>query len=92
MVDSLTRERFGPYGAPMRRGFNLARDEPNLPMAINLIPADDMRTAQEMTEAFENQIEMGVPAILGMAISSFVRQALPIAQLLSFGLNDQLSE
>ena len=76
MLVSLTGEHFGPFGESMPRGFNLARDEinstSNLPIAINLIPIDDMSTAQRITEAFENLIEMDFLAIVGVAISSGV--------------------
>ena len=51
------------YGLPMRRGFNLARDEINSvegnPVKINFIVEDDMSTLDGAIAAFERLVDFG---------------------------------
>lgn len=84
MVVPITGEYAGPYGLSMERGFNLARDEinnsPLSPFRINFVVEDDMSTAEGMVSAFERLVAAGVPAIVGIVISTHAEQAFPIAQ------------
>ena len=75
-----------PYGLPMQRGFELAREEINNSgqlgdAKITFIAEDDQGTAENAVEAYNKLIHQdGVPLILGPANSSQVREAFPIAQ------------
>lgn len=84
LVAPLTGEYAAPYGLSMERGFNLARDEinglPNNLLTINFLVEDDKSTRDGMVSAFERVIQAGVPAIVGVAISSQAQHAFPIAQ------------
>ncbi len=79
----LTGETTASTGLSMRDGFNLARDEINelnSPVRINFILEDDGGTAEGAVAAVERLAKSGVTAILGMALSSQVRQAFPVAE------------
>lgn len=84
MVVPLTGAYADPYGISMERGFNLARDEinqtPNTPVNINFIVEDDMSTLDGAVAAVERLIEAGVPAIVGIPVSTHAAEAFPIAQ------------
>ena len=75
-----------PYGLPMQRGFELAREEINNSgqlgdAKITFITEDDRGTVEDAVKAYNKLIhEDGVPLILGPANSSQVREAFPIAQ------------
>ena len=68
----------------MERGYLLARDEINSLQysgaRINFIAIDDMTTAEGQVDAFNRLVEMGVPAIVGIGISTNAIHSLPIAQ------------
>lgn len=84
LVLPLTGSAAGPYGVSMERGYLLARDEINSLQysgaRINFITIDDMSTAEGQEDAFNRLVEMGVPAIVGIAISTNAIHSLPIAQ------------
>ena len=84
LVLPLTGSAATPYGLPMERGYLLARDEINSLQysgaRINFITIDDMSTAEGQVDAFNRLVEMGVPAIVGIGISTNAIQSLPIAQ------------
>ena len=75
-----------PYGLPMQRGFELAREEINNSgqlgdAKITFIAEDDQGTAENAVEAYNKLIHQdGMSIILGPANSSQVREAFPIAQ------------
>ncbi len=75
-----------PYGLPMQRGFELAREEINNSeqlgdAKITFITEDDRGTVEDAVEAYNKLIHQdGVSVILGPANSSQVREAFPIAQ------------
>ena len=79
----LTGTTTASTGLSMQRGFNLARDEINAlnsPVRINFIVEDDAGTAEGAVAAVERLVDAGVTAVLGMALSSQVRQAFPVAE------------
>ena len=84
LVLPLTGASAAPYGLSMERGYLLARDEINSLQysgaRINLITIDDGSTAEGQVEVFNQLVAMGVPAIVGIAISTNATQSLPIAQ------------
>ena len=77
--------RYAPiYGLSMERGLLLARDEINSfqlsPFRLNFITEDNRSTVEGSVAAFERLVEAGVPAIVGLAISTHAKEAFPIAQ------------
>ena len=84
LVLPLTGSAAGPYGLSMERGYLLARDDINSLIysgaRINFITIDDMSTVEGQVDAFNRLVEMGVPAIVGIGISTNATQSLPIAQ------------
>lgn len=86
VVLPLTGALAAPYGLPMQRGFELAREEINNSgqlgdVKIIFITEDDQGTIENAVEAYNKLIHKdGVPVILGPANSSQVREAFPIAQ------------
>ena len=80
---ALTGEYAAPYGLPMHRGFELARQELNQfgGPQITFIIEDDQSTVEGAVEAFNKLIHQhGVSIITGLAISTQGAQAFPIAQ------------
>ena len=80
---ALTGEHADPYGFPMQRGFELAREEINQlgGPQITFVIADDQSTVEGAVEAFNKLIHQdGVSIITGLAISTQGAQAFPIAQ------------
>ena len=80
---ALTGEYADPYGLPMHRGFELARQELNQlgGPQITFIIEDDQSTVEGAVEAFNKLIDQhGVSIITGLAISTQGAQAFPIAQ------------
>ena len=80
---ALTGEFAEPYGLPMQRGFELAREELNHygGPQITFIIEDDQSTVEGAVEAFNKLIHQhGVSIITGLAISTQGAQAFPIAQ------------
>ncbi|MYE91322.1 ABC transporter substrate-binding protein [Candidatus Poribacteria bacterium] len=86
VVLPLTGGLAAPYGLPMQRGFELAREQINNSgqlgdVKITFITEDDQGTVEDAVEAYNKLIHQdGVPVILGPANSSQVREAFPIAQ------------
>ena len=80
---ALTGEYAEPYGLPMHRGFELAREELNHygGPQITFIVEDDQSTVEGAVAAFNKLIhEHEVSIITGLAISTQGAQAFPIAQ------------
>ena len=71
-----------PYGLPMQRGFELAREEINMLSDANLmfVPADTHSTVEGAVAAVQGLVDQGVPAIVGVGISTQLKEAFPIAQ------------
>ena len=67
---------------PMQRGFELAREEINNRGDVNLtfITADDRSSVDGAKEAVRHLVGQGVSAIVGLAISTHLKEAAPIAQ------------
>ncbi|MXV75903.1 ABC transporter substrate-binding protein [Candidatus Poribacteria bacterium] len=82
VVVALTGKYAEPYGFPMQRGFELAREEINNLGGVNLrfITVDDHSTPEGAKEAVQHLVDQGVPAIVGLAISTHLKGAAPIAQ------------
>ena len=82
MVVSLTGDDAEPYGLPMQRGFELAREEINALGVANLtfVTADDQSSEAGAIAAVQQLVDQGLPAIVGIAISDYLEDAFPIAQ------------
>ena len=82
VVVALTGHHAEPYGLPMQRGFELAREEINNRGDVRLafITADDMSTPDGAKAAVRHLVNQEVPAIVGLAISTHLKEAAPIAQ------------
>ena len=82
VVVALTGQHAEPYGLPMQRGFELAREEINALSPINLtfVTADDQSTVDGAKAAVQQLVDQGVPAMVGIAISTQLKDAFPIAQ------------
>ena len=82
VVVALTGKYAEPYGFPMQRGFELAREEINNLAGVNLrfITVDDRSTPEGAKAAVQHLVDQGVPAIVGLAISTHLKEAAPIAQ------------
>ena len=86
VVLPLTGALAAPYGLPMQRGFELAREQINNSgqlgdAKITFITEDDQGAVEDAVDAYNKLIHKdGVPVILGPANSSQVREAFPIAQ------------
>ena len=80
---ALTGKYADPYGLPMQRGFELAREELNQlgGPQITFITEDDQSTVEGAVKAFNKLIHQhGVSIIAGLAVSRLGAQAFPIAQ------------
>ena len=79
---ALTGEYAEPYGLPMKRGLELAREEINMLTGANLtfVTVDAMSTLEGGVAAVQSLVDQGVPAIVGIGISTHLEQAFPIAQ------------
>lgn len=82
VVVSLTGKDAEPYGIPMQRGFEMAREEINILSGGNLtfITVDDQSSEEGAIAAVQQLVDQGVPVILGIAISDYLEDAFPIAQ------------
>ena len=82
VVVSQTGKDAEPYGLPMQRGFELAREEINMLSDANLtfITLDAQSTTKGSVAAVRQLVDQGVPAILGIGISTHLKEAFPIAQ------------
>ena len=73
-----------PYGLPMQRGFELALREINaaslLDASLSFITIDDQSTVEGSKQAMQALVSQGVPAIVGLGISTHFIEAAPIAQ------------
>ena len=71
-----------PYGLPMQRGFELAREEINSLTGANItfVPVDTHSTTEGAVAAVQGLVDQGVPAIVGVGISTQLKEAFPIAQ------------
>ena len=72
------------YGFPMQRGFALALEEINaanlLDVPLSFVTIDDQSTLEGATQAVQELVDQGVPAIVGLGISTHFIEAAPIAQ------------
>ena len=82
VVVALTGKHAEPYGFPMQRGFELAREEINNLGDVNItfITVDDKSSADGAKEAVRYLVDQGVSAIVGLAISTHLKEAAPVAQ------------
>ena len=82
VIVSLTGKDADPYGLPMKRGFMLARDEINAMTDLNIsfILEDDKSSKDGAIAGVQKLVDRNVPAIVGIAISSYLKDAFPIAQ------------
>ena len=82
VVVALTGKHAEPYGFAMQRGFELALEEINNLGEVNLrfITVDDKSSAEGATEAARYLVNQGVSAIVGLAISTHLKEAAPVAQ------------
>ena len=79
----LTGPHADPFGFPMQRGFELAREELNHygGPQITFITADDQSTVEGAVAAFNKLIHQhGVSIITGTAFSTQGKEAFPVAQ------------
>ena len=79
---ALTGEYAEPYGLPMQRGFELAREEINAASGMNITftTVDAQSTLEGGVAAVQQLVDQGVPAIVGIGISTHLKEAFPIAQ------------
>ena len=79
---ALTGEYAEPYGLPMQRGLDLARAEINMlgGPSLTFVPVDAQSTVEGGVAAVQQLVDQGVPAIVGIGISTHLEQAFPIAQ------------
>lgn len=76
-----TGDNAEPYGLPMKRGLELAREQLNAHGAnIEFVSVDNMSTSDGAVSAVQSLVDQGVPAIIGVGISTHVKAAFPIAQ------------
>ncbi len=84
VVVGLTGEYAEPYGLPMQRGFEMARDEINAAQLtdaeLTFITADDKSTVEGAMAAVQQLVDQDVSAMVGIAISTHLKDAFPIAQ------------
>ena len=82
VVVPLTGKHAEPYGFPMQRGFELAREEINNrgDASLTFITVDDRSSVEGAKEAVRHLVDQGVPAIVGLAISTHLKETAPIAQ------------
>jgi branched-chain amino acid transport system substrate-binding protein len=78
---ALTGEHAEPYGLPMQRGLDLAREEINMLGAnITFTLVDAKSTVEGGKEAVQKLVDQDVSAIIGIGISTHLKEAFPIAQ------------
>ena len=78
----LTGVNAEPYGIPMQNGLELAREELNMIDGVNItfVTEDALSTVEGAKDAVQALVNAKVPAIVGIAISTHLEQAFPIAQ------------
>ena len=76
-----TGENAEPYGLPMLRGLQLAQEQLDM-QGVNIMfeRVDNMSTVEGSTAAIQALVDQGVPAIIGVGISTQLEEAFPIAQ------------
>lgn len=79
---ALTGGNAEPYGIPMQEGLELAREEINMlgGPSITFVTEDALSTVEGAKAAVQELVDQGVPAIIGIGISTHLEQAFPIAQ------------
>lgn len=83
VVVSLTGQYAEPYGFSMQRGFELAREDINARGDVHLtfVTEDDQSTIAGAQAAVQHlAVDHAVSAIVGIAISTQLKHAFPIAQ------------
>ena len=77
-----TGEFAEPYGIPMKRGLELAQEDINMlgGPSITFVSVDPQSTVEGAKAAVQSLVDQGVPAIIGIGISTHLEQAFPIAQ------------
>ena len=82
VVVALTGQHAEAYGFAMQRGFELAREEINNrgDVKITFTTVDDQSTPEGAKEAVQRLVDQDVSAIVGLAISTHLKEAAPIAQ------------
>ena len=82
MAVALTGEFAEPYGLPMKRGFELAQEEINMHTAANItfVTMDAQSTVEGGVAAVQELVDQGVPALVGIGLSTHLKEAFPIAQ------------
>lgn len=76
-----TGDNAEPYGLPMLRGLELAQEQLNMAGAnIMFVREDNMSTVEGAKAAVQSLVDQGVPAIIGVGISTHLKEAFPIAQ------------
>lgn len=82
VVVALIGHHAEPYGLPMQRGFELALEEINNlgDVRLRFITVDDMSNPDGAKAAVRHLVNQKVPAIVGLAISTHLKEAAPIAQ------------
>ena len=82
VVVSLTGKDAEPYGLPMQRGFELARKELNMfsPVPFTFVTVDDQSSAAGAKVAVQQLVDQGLSTIIGIAVSTYLEEAFPIAQ------------
>lgn len=78
----LTGGNAEPYGIPMQNGLELAREELNMLDGVNItfVTEDALSTVEGAKAAVQKLVDQGVPAIVGIGISTHLKEAFPIAQ------------
>ena len=71
-----------PYGLPMKRGLELAQEEINAlgGPTLTFVFVDPESTVEGGIAAVNQLVDQGVPAIVGIGISTHLKEAFPIAQ------------
>ena len=79
---ALTGGNAEPYGIPMQEGLELAREEINMlgGPSITFLTVDALGTKEGAVAAVQSLVDQGVPAIVGIGISTHLKEAFPIAQ------------
>ncbi len=76
-----TGDNAEPYGDPMFRGLELAREEQRMyGVNFKFFVYDNKSTVDGAKEAVQFLVDQGIPAIVGVGISTHLREAFPIAQ------------
>ena len=82
MAVALTGPFAEPYGLPMKRGFELAQEEINMLTEANItfVTMDAQSTVEGGIAAVQQLVDQGLPAIVGIGVSTHLKEAFPIAQ------------